>query len=90
MPNILHTHPTIHKMTTSTYFIFNTINLHPKYQHLAKSFYAYIKTRSSFAPIINLDISTLTPIHTNAKPPTPILYALCHHCNHKPLNKHMK
>ena len=35
MPNVLHRHPTTHKRIANTYFISNTIKLHPEYQHLA-------------------------------------------------------
>ena len=43
MPNVLHRHPTTHKMIANTYFIPNTIKLHPKYQHLVNSFFPILK-----------------------------------------------
>ena len=43
MPNILHKHPTTHKRIANTYFIPNTIKLHPEYQHLANSFSPILK-----------------------------------------------
>ena len=78
MPDILRSHPADHKKRAKTYFISNTIKLHPEYQHIAKS----------FAPILKIDhpmyhqTSTLLPalhqyIQTKyTSPPSHILYAL--------------
>ena len=38
MPNILHTHPAIHRKRAKIYFIPNTIKLQPEYQHVANTF----------------------------------------------------
>ena len=78
MPDILQTHPSTHKKTAKTYFIPNTIKLHPEYYHIAKS----------FAPILKVDhpshqqaITDLPHLHqyilTQSHSPLPqILYAL--------------
>ena len=78
MPDILRSHPADHKKRAKTYFIPNTIKLHPEYQHIAKS----------FAPILKIDhpmyhqTTTLLPslhqyIQTQHNSPlSHILYAL--------------
>lgn len=43
MPNVLKDHPTTHKRKAKTYFIPNTIKLHPKYKHLTKKFSPLLK-----------------------------------------------
>ena len=37
MPDILHTHPALHKKRAKEYFIPNMIKLQPEYQHIAIS-----------------------------------------------------
>ena len=78
MPDILRTHPALHKKRAKTYFISNTIKLQPEYQHIA----------STFAPILSHNhplhhqTTTMYPhLHQytqaqNLSPPTHILYAL--------------
>ena len=78
MPDVLRTHPTIHKQKARTYFIPNTIKLHPEYQHLA----------NMFAPILKNDhqshqqsILTFPHLHQyiqtiNDSPLPHILYAI--------------
>ena len=78
MPDILRTHPAIHKKRAKTYFIPNTIKLQPEYEHIA----------STFAPILShnhplhYQTTTMYPhLHQytqaqNLSPPTHILYAL--------------
>ena len=71
MPNMLHKHPTIHKRIANTYFIPNTIKLHPEYQHLA----------NSFAPILKND----HPLHQQSILTFPYLHQYLQTQNHSPL-----
>ena len=78
MPNILITHPSAHKKIEKTYFISNTIKLHPKYQHIAKSFAPILKNNHQQH---QQAITKLPQLHqyiqTQNQSPSPhILYAL--------------
>ena len=78
MPNILQTHPPIHKQIAKTYFIPNTIKLHPEYQHIAKFFAPIAKTNH---PLHQRAITELPHLHQyiqtqNHSPLPHILYAL--------------
>jgi exonuclease III len=70
MPNILKAHPTRHKRIANTYFIPNTIKLHPEYQHLA----------NSFAPILKQD----HPLHQQSILAFPYLYQYIQTQNNSP------
>ena len=78
MPNILHTHPTIHKKRANLYFIPNTIKLQPEYQHIAKSFAPIIKLAHPFhLQAINTYPHLHQYIQTQRQSPLPhVLYAL--------------
>ena len=78
MPNILHTHPAIHKKRANIYFIPNTIKLQPEYQHIANTFDPILKTTHPLQPQA---ITTYPHLHQyiqtqRQSPPTHILYAL--------------
>ena len=78
MPNILQTHPPTHRQIAKTYFIPNTIKLHPEYQHIAKDFAPVLKIEH---PRHQQAITELPYLHQyiqtqNQSPPSHILYAL--------------
>jgi hypothetical protein len=78
MPNIAHTHPTTHKRIANTYFISNTIKLHPEYQHLASFFSPILKQDH---PLHQQSILTFPHLHqyiqTQNQPPLPhLLYVI--------------
>ena len=78
MPDILRTHPAIHKKRAKTYFIPNTIKLQPEYQHIASSFAPILKTNHPLHHQTNIKYPYLHQyIQTqNLSPSTHILYAL--------------
>ena len=90
MPDILRSHPTKHRQMAKTYFIPNTIKLHPEYQHLAQSFAPILKPNHESH---QQSILTFSHLHQyiqtlNHPPPPHILYAVIttidpsiHNCN---------
>ena len=78
MPNILSTHPHIHKNRANMYFIPNTIKLHPEYQHIAHTFAPLLKPTHllhSQETIIYPHLHQLIQTHRQV-PPSHMLYAL--------------
>ena len=78
MPDILRSHPADHKKRAKTYFISNTIKLHPEYQHIAKLFAHILKIDH---PMYHQTTTLLPSVHqyiqTQYNSPLPhILYAL--------------
>lgn len=79
MPNILKNHPSTHKRKAKTYFIPNTIKLHPEYIHLTKKFAPLLKNTHSLHHHISL---TLPHLHEYIQqkltdhPTSHILYAI--------------
>ena len=78
MPDILCTHPAIHKKRAKTYFIPNTIKLQPEYQHIASTFAPILRHNH---PLHHQTIIMYPHIYRytqtqNHSPPTHILYAV--------------
>ena len=78
MPDILRTHPAIHKKKAKTYFIPNTIKLQPEYQHIASTFAPILKPNH---PLHHQTTTIYPHLHQytqaqNLSPPTHILYVL--------------